>query len=475
MASETSCSAASRCCPIARISGRAATDCVELLGRGQARQVVERAGKLQRLVRRQRQRGAQRLVRDRGAAAGPNQPRARIREFHFRAQDVEPRRRSRLIPHLRKFEVALGYPNTFIRGLHALIGHQCGIEGFVYAKRHRLPRTLEVEPARLLRGRLRTVGMRQPAARIDRLRDVEAHDILANQVRAERLLRRAEDPGGNAQHRGRLRRCVKEVHVERRQECGPGLRNVRLTLAEAFACRLQILVAGQGKFQRSIDRERARARLAFDPRLFAANGRRNPGRRLVPGFGENRRHAQKRAQESQEQEDPSDARGGVNPRRHRCPPPGPYTFHSPFEEQVGNRHDDQRQERGREQAADRRNRDRRAEFAAFAGAERRRQHAEDHRHGRHHDRPQPDGPGLEERVLEGQPVAAYWFVRSTSRIAFFVTRPISITTPIIAGMPRFLPVSQKREQRADERERQRQHDEERLRGTTRTATPARCR
>ena len=73
------------------------------------------------------------------------------------------------------------------------------------------------------------------------------------------------------------------------------------------------------------------------------------------------------------------------------------------------------------------------------------------------------GPALSSASFDRQPSRGRsWLVRSTSRIAFLVTRPISITTPIIAGMPRLLPVQQQRQQRADDRERQRQHDQERL-------------
>ena len=51
------------------------------------------------------------------------------------------------------------------------------------------------------------------------------------------------------------------------------------------------------------------------------------------------------------------------------------------------------------------------------------------------------GPALRMASFTLIPSRTNWFVRSTSRIAFFVTSPISMTTPIMAGMPRFLPVS----------------------------------
>ena len=51
------------------------------------------------------------------------------------------------------------------------------------------------------------------------------------------------------------------------------------------------------------------------------------------------------------------------------------------------------------------------------------------------------GPAFRMASRTPMPSRTYWLVRSTSRIAFFVTRPINITTPIIAGMPRCFPVS----------------------------------
>ena len=51
------------------------------------------------------------------------------------------------------------------------------------------------------------------------------------------------------------------------------------------------------------------------------------------------------------------------------------------------------------------------------------------------------GPAFSTASFTLMPSRTYWLVRSTSRIAFLVTSPINITTPIMAGMPRFLPVS----------------------------------
>ena len=72
------------------------------------------------------------------------------------------------------------------------------------------------------------------------------------------------------------------------------------------------------------------------------------------------------------------------------------------------------------------------------------------------------GPALRMASSTGSPSRTYWFVRSTSRIAFLVTRPISITMPIIAGMPRLLPVIRIASSAPTMRQRQRQHDQERL-------------
>ena len=52
--------------------------------------------------------------------------------------------------------------------------------------------------------------------------------------------------------------------------------------------------------------------------------------------------------------------------------------------------------------------------------------------------------------------------KSTSRIAFLVTSPISMTKPIIEKMLSVVPVSKQRQQHADQRERQRRHDRDRL-------------
>ena len=50
-------------------------------------------------------------------------------------------------------------------------------------------------------------------------------------------------------------------------------------------------------------------------------------------------------------------------------------------------------------------------------------------------------PALIRASLRGAPAARAWFVKSTSRIAFLVTRPISMMRPIMLMMLRVSPVA----------------------------------
>ena len=60
------------------------------------------------------------------------------------------------------------------------------------------------------------------------------------------------------------------------------------------------------------------------------------------------------------------------------------------------------------------------------------------------------------------PCSSDHFAKSTSRIAFFATMPISRMTPIMLMMLMRRARDEQRQHDADERERQRQHDRERL-------------
>ena len=61
-----------------------------------------------------------------------------------------------------------------------------------------------------------------------------------------------------------------------------------------------------------------------------------------------------------------------------------------------------------------------------------------------------------------RPARRPWLAKSTSRIAFFVTRPISITRPIIENRLMRRAGREQRQHHADQRQRQRGHDRQRL-------------
>ena len=91
----------------------------------------------------------------------------------------------------------------------------------------------------------------------------------------------------------------------------------------------------------------------------------------------------------------------------------------------------ERQERREEHPAHDRDAERPARFAAGAEPDRDRQHAEDGRERRHQDRPQADARRFDHGLQRlASPRARSWFAYSTIRIAFFVTSPISMMSPI---------------------------------------------
>ena len=140
------------------------------------------------------------------------------------------------------------------------------------------------------------------------------------------------------------------------------------------------------------------------------------------------------------------------------PAPGPAV-----EVGVDDRHHDQRQQRRGDQAADDRAGHGRAHLGAGADRERERQHAEDHGQRRHHDGPQARAAGLDRAPRRAaMPSRRAWFAKSTSRIAFLVTSPISMIRPIMLMMLSVSPREQQRHRDAHQRQRQRQHDRERL-------------
>ena len=71
-------------------------------------------------------------------------------------------------------------------------------------------------------------------------------------------------------------------------------------------------------------------------------------------------------------------------------------------------------------------------------------------------------PASRMRLAHALPSRMPWLVKSTSRIAFLVTRPISMMKPMIEKMLSVVLVSSQRQQHADQRQRQRHHDRDRL-------------
>ena len=104
-----------------------------------------------------------------------------------------------------------------------------------------------------------------------------------------------------------------------------------------------------------------------------------------------------------------------------------------------------------------------ARLGAVAARERDRDHAGDHRDGGHEDRPEPDrARPRAARRASTCPRSRSWFVNSTSRMPFFVTSPISMMKPIIAIIDMYWRGDEQPADAADDRERQRHHDRERV-------------
>jgi hypothetical protein len=129
---------------------------------------------------------------------------------------------------------------------------------------------------------------------------------------------------------------------------------------------------------------------------------------------------------------------------------------------IDHRHHHQRQQRRGDDAADHRLAHRRALLGAFGQREGQRHHAEDHGQRGHQDRPQPHlRPRAAAQAVRSMPSSRERIAKSTSRIAFFVTRPISMTMPMIENMFSVEP-NQQRQHHADQRQRQRAHQRQRL-------------
>ena len=208
---------------------------------------------------------------------------------------------------------------------------------------------------------------------------------------------RPEDAGRDPNQRKALRRRVEEVQVDRRQERRPSPPRRVPWLSRTCSCSdLQPSLAGQRALERLVEGQ-GRA-------VPSADRRRLPWSRAAATGALPNATRQEPADQHDDQQHARDAHRGVQPRVGRLAPrleprrgsaraAGTRPARRPASA------------RRRDQPADRGDRDRRAELAAFAAAERRRQHAEDHRQRRHQDRPQADRAGLEQRVLDRQPLA----------------------------------------------------------------------
>ena len=100
------------------------------------------------------------------------------------------------------------------------------------------------------------------------------------------------------------------------------------------------------------------------------------------------------------------------------------------EEHVDRGHDEQREDRADDHAADEHDADAVARAGAGSGREHQRKVADHGRRGRHQDRPQPRGRRLDHRseLVCGR-VSCSSFANCTIRIPFFDTRPTSVISP----------------------------------------------
>ena len=114
--------------------------------------------------------------------------------------------------------------------------------------------------------------------------------------------------------------------------------------------------------------------------------------------------------------------------------PAPAWAVVPVNQAEHHRHEEQRRDGREHQAADDRAAERRILLAAFAQAQRHRQHADDHRQRRHQDRAEAREAGFE-RGLDGAAVVvrAAPSRKLTTRILFAVATPMHMMAPMSAG------------------------------------------
>ena len=130
------------------------------------------------------------------------------------------------------------------------------------------------------------------------------------------------------------------------------------------------------------------------------------------------------------------------------------------EEIIGRRNDDECQEKRGQESADDRDPHRRAGFGSLSDAEGNRQHPENHREGRHQDRPEPDRSGLEDRLPPGNapPPEDIRIVDEQNRI--FLHKPHQQDKADEAEDIQRISGDQQRTERPDKGERHRQKNRE---------------
>ena len=158
--------------------------------------LVERALEHQRLALRQRRHRADGLQRRIDVGPHLDPPRPRVGELHLRLQDVEPRHGPGLVACPRQCQLRLGQADLLVGDADALLAQQRVVEHLDDAILQVLPRPIEFEARLVEPGLADRLGAAQPSTGVDRLGDVEAHDVLALEVRLERGFLGPNRPAG---------------------------------------------------------------------------------------------------------------------------------------------------------------------------------------------------------------------------------------------------------------------------------------
>ena len=286
--------------------------------------------------------------------------------------------------------MALGDADALVHHAYALVVGEGRVERLVHAKGEGLPGAFHLKAGGLLLGGLRSKCVLQPPPGVDRLSDVDSHDVFRLEVRVERLRVRAEYAGWDPQERRGQRGRIEDVQVNLREIRRPCLTHACLLFTQPFFGNFELLIASNGQLERPFDGE------------WSRHGARRRRPRILR---EGTCHRDEGTDERKQDEQPGHADRRAQVCGHRPLPPDAQAFQGPLEQQVGDRHHDQRQQCRGDQSANRGDRDRCAELAAFTVSDGGRHHAEHHRDRRHHDGAQPHGACGEQRLPDGQPLA----------------------------------------------------------------------